>query len=281
MRRCVVFLYYKKGGDMYPAGTAFFVAWPVPNHGDAGVVGLLTAHHVIAGIRGASSDDGNVHLRVNTEDGGATWVSVSAESWLHPDAGVDCAMLLWSPDPEMKLDYQVWHLDSSATTEVFLREGIGTGDEVFMVGLFRNHLGRDRIEPIVRVGNIAATPADPIKTTAYGDMKAILVEARSIGGLSGSPVFVHLGFSRWIDGTVKTWTPAHARVPGPFILLGLMHGHWDAIEADVDMAGDREKVNMGIGIVVPAEQIIAACRPPFEEAAEEYAKLIEQGIAPT
>jgi hypothetical protein len=85
------------------------------------------------------------------------------------------------------VDYRGWYLGSSATDEVIETEAIGIGDEVFMVGLFRNHLGRDRNEPIIRVGNIAAMPTDPIRSQVYGDMRAILVEARSIGGLSGSP----------------------------------------------------------------------------------------------
>ena len=58
--------------------------------------------------------------------------------------------------------------------------------------------------------NIAMIPDEPV-TTSLGDIKAYLVEARSIGGLSGSPAFVR---ETGAEGT------------GSFYLLGLMHGHW-------------------------------------------------------
>jgi hypothetical protein len=200
VRKSVAFIYYRRAGEVVPAGTGFFVVWP---EGDLRtsprVPFVMTAHHVIAGIT-AYSDDGGVLLRLNTKDGGSAWAESSVDDWWHPDPHVDCAAMPWNPPPEMNLDRKMWVLDVPGHARGFEEQNIGIGDEVFMVGLFRNHLGRDRNEPIVRVGNIAAIPDDPIMTKDYGEMRAVLVEARSIGGLSGSPVFVHLGYSRWKDG---------------------------------------------------------------------------------
>lgn len=142
-----------------------------------------------------------------------------------------------------------------------------------MVGLFRNHLGRDRNEPIVRVGNIAAIPADPIRTRLFGDMRAILIEARSIGGLSGSPVFVHLGFVRWRDGKVM-----FSQAAQPFLFLGLMHGHWEVLEAAgvAPLEDAPEKINTGIAIVVPAEQIRDSRLPHVEEIAQMTAEQMRE-----
>ncbi len=280
MRKSVVFLYYRKNGERLPAGTAFFGGWPVPDHSGRALTILLTVHHVIAGID-QHADDGQVLLRINTKAGDAAWAEVPATAWWRPDPTLDCAALLWQPDVGMKAEWRGWYLGSSATKQGIFEEGIDLGDEVFMVGLFRNHLGRDRNEPILRVGNIAAMPTDPIKTRLYGDMPAILVEARSIGGLSGSPVFVHLGFSRWRDGQVATWSP-ESGMSGPFMFLGLMHGHWDALGAEVDTIFDTgEKINMGIGIVVPAEQIIGALRPLMEEIAMTRKQQIDEATAPS
>jgi hypothetical protein len=108
------------------------------------------------------------------------------------------------------------------------------------------------------MGNIAMMP-DEVIPTELGDMEAYLVEARSIGGLSGSPAFVR-----------KT-------VPfgiGSFYLLGLMHGHWDLpakSKNDLLMNDDLlGKVNMGIAIVVPAKKILEVLNHP------ELVKMREQ-----
>jgi hypothetical protein len=279
MRKCVAFLYYRKNGKILPAGTAFFVGYPLPDDPDRAVTLLLTAHHVIAGIQ-AQSDDDQVLLRLNTKDGGATWAESHAGSWYQHDSSVDCAILPWSPPTELNVDYRAWHLWSWVTGDPMRQEGIGIGDEVFIIGLFRNHLGRDRNEPILRVGNIAAMPADPIRTRLYGDMRAILVEARSIGGLSGSPVFAHLGFARLRDGHYMQWQATDGTV-GPFVFLGLMHGHWDALETEVDVLAGQEKINMGVGIVVPAEQIIRDLRTVIEESAMALKKRQDQENTPT
>jgi hypothetical protein len=50
------------------------------------------------------------------------------------------------------------------------------------VGLFSEHQGAERNIPIVRVGNIAAMPEEPVLTTSWGAIDAYLIEARSIGG---------------------------------------------------------------------------------------------------
>jgi hypothetical protein len=282
MRKSVVFLYYRQGGNERPAGTAFFLGYtPTGRPRPESAVFLVTAHHVIAGIRGAS-DDGQVLIRMNTKDGGATWAEVSSDLWLHPQANVDCAVLSWIPPTELGVDYVGVGMEGTGAAEKIAQEGIGIGDEVFMVGLFRNHLGRDRNEPIIRVGNIAAVPTDPIRSGIYGDMRAILVEARSIGGLSGSPVWVHQGFIRLREGALVQWMPDPEAV-GPFIFLGLMHGHWDALEAEVDSDafGDLRRVNMGIGIVVPIAEIAQALETKFGEAIKTMYRERENANEPT
>jgi hypothetical protein len=91
-------------------------------------------------------------------------------------------------------------------------------------------------------------------------MDVYLVESRSIGGLSGSPVFVDIR-------TAKTTRPPtygsmagayDPSSPGRFKLFGLVHGHFgDDILPDATADDGKEKVhiNMGIAMVVPAEKI--------------------------
>jgi hypothetical protein len=99
MRKSVVFPYYRANGEQRPAGTAFFGGYPVPGYRDKALPVLLTAHHVIAGIRQAS-DDGKTFIRLNARSGGAVFVEVPVDDWHHGDPQVDCAMLPWLPDPE-------------------------------------------------------------------------------------------------------------------------------------------------------------------------------------
>jgi len=144
------------------------------------------------------------------------------------------------------LDYTAIAPEMFVTDEAIESEGIGPGDEVFVTGLFALHTGNKRNMPIVRMGNIAMIPKEPVPTHHFGNMEVYLVESRSIGGLSGSPVFVvkDIEYSRW-----------------RIYLLGLIHGHWEVDpQTIIDMTGGDSKkrggVNMGIAIVIPAKKII-------------------------
>jgi hypothetical protein len=90
--------------------------------------------------------------------------------------------------------------------------------------------------PIVRHGNIAMLPEEQIQTEmGYADVH--LIEARSIGGLSGSPVFVR---------TSEAEKDSHRGIQ----LLGVMHGHWEIKESELNkptLVHDRRGVNLGIG----------------------------------
>ncbi len=74
-----------------------------------------------------------------------------------------------------------------ATDEIIKDQNIGLGDEVFITGLFGYVAGSQKNIPIVRVGNIAMMPDEKVPTEGE-PMEAYLIEARSMGGLSGSPV---------------------------------------------------------------------------------------------
>src|SRR5579863_9118097 len=130
-----------------------------------------------------------------------------------------------------------------ATNEIIEREGIGIGDEIFMTGLFINHAGQNQNIPILRIGNIAMMAREPLDS---GE-EAILIEARSIGGLSGSPAFANISGVR--RGKV------HTGEDDCVYLLGIVVGHWEG-GMEVDIATQDHRVNRGIGIVVPATKIL-------------------------
>lgn len=250
VRKCVTFLAYRLAdGQFRLAGTAWYTGKPIANS-DRATAFLVTAKHVIDAIRRYGLTE--VFVRLNLSKG-STLVRTGIDDWVtHPtDPTVDVAVLRAGVPEEA--DHLVYPVTRFASHEVVREQSIGIGEEVFLTGLFVNHFGQSRNIPIVRVGNIAAMPEEAV-ATRLGPMEAYLVEARSIGGLSGSPVFVHLGIARSIDGQVK-----FAQGGPIFFLLGLMHGHWDVTELDVDDAmldePSRRNINMGIGIVVPAWKI--------------------------
>jgi hypothetical protein len=111
--------------------------------------------------------------------------------------------------------------------------GVGLGDEVVAVGLLLVHYGKEHNEPVVRTGNLSLIPREPVLVRYAGGpdrrMRLYLTELRSIGGLSGSPVFIR---HRHMIGQETV----------PMSLLGTMIGHWD----------DPNRNHMGFGKVVPA-----------------------------
>lgn len=255
IRKCVVFVGYQMAdGEVRLAGSAFFLGRDHDGK-QAPDVFLVTARHVIDGIRKHGLVE--VFIRANTTAGLSVWAKCQSTDWLfHPtDATVDVAMLRIGVPAGW--DHLVIPLSMCATPQTLTLNSVGLGDEVFIVGLFRHHHGTRKNIPIVRVGNLAALAEEKVNTKEFGLVDAYLIEARSIGGLSGSPVFLNLGVVRYMDKQVK-----HAQGGPICFLLGLVHGHYDVPSSNIDNSSQgasdplsSERVNTGIAIVVPIEKI--------------------------
>ena len=246
----VTFVCYRDGsGTISLAGTGFIVGKEVGREGETDAVFLytITAKHVLDGIRKKTVDD-KVYLRLNTIDNGARLFRTDIDNWLsHPEDSVD-AVAAHTQLPLDDLDTLYIPNDTLATQQVINEKNIGVGDEVFITGLFIHHFGEERNQPIIRIGNISMLDGEPVTVEGFGSMDAYLIESRSLGGLSGSPVFVHLPP---LKPTVSV---------GKFYLIGLVHGHWDIPISLVDNFVKDQKtenaVNVGIAIVVPAIKIL-------------------------
>lgn len=243
--KCVVFVGLDKptlpmGVDFI--GTAFFVLVPSSIKGTSYIY-LVTAKHVAEKL-----GNRDFIIRINTRDGRSLILEAEGAKWFtHPtDSSVDVAVLPHAPS-KTEFDYKAVHIESFLSEEIIRKEGIGVGDEVFITGLFVRASGSARNQPIVRIGNIAMMP-DEALPTRWGNIEAYLIEARSIGGLSGSPAFVRA-------------------TTGRSYLLGLMRGHWD-IPAETEEI--YVKVNVGIAIVEPAKKISEVLNHP------ELVKMREQ-----
>ena len=244
-----------RGMGVKLGGTAFFVRMSSEIPG-LSFTYLVTAKHIIEEIC-KPPKNGKIYVRANVKQGGATHISTSLSDWHLASAEaaekeVDVAVMPFELDG---LDFMSIPVESAATYKRIQDENISIGDEICIIGLFTRLEGEHRNMPIARIGNIAAFPEDKVRTKA-GLIDAYLVEARSIGGLSGSPVMVNITGFR---------PPDHAR-PEPgvriniFFWLGLIHGHWDTeLSGDYSATEDtfnNEKLNMGIAVVVPVDKIL-------------------------
>lgn len=261
IRKCVGFIGYQKvDGSISLAGTVFFLGKKMGTVADRVFLYAVTARHVIDGIKNKGID--MVLLRLNRKGTDSVWVRTMAKDWLSsPDPSIDVAAIGIGLDASW--DHLFFPVEGSATSLVIEQKKIDVGDEVCIAGLFAHHVGRKRNIPIVRTGNIAAMPHEKV-ATGLGEIDAYLIEARSIGGLSGSPVFVN---PTGVRHGILTLTD------GPqLFLLGLVHGHFDTRSLALDATADAPGVagiNTGIGIVVPVEKILEVLSQPVFRSAEE------------
>lgn len=236
------------------AGTAFVVQ--VPYDETSGYLHLVTAKHV------ADAVGTNFIIGFNGKDGKPLFVKNGGVTWyFHPTESdsVDAAVMPFASARISEYDI------SPVPVEIFADEArisefdIGLGDEIFSVGLFTRYFGRATHIPIVRTGNIAMMPREPVPLGPFGLAEVYLAEGRSIGGLSGSPVFCwntvkmpcvdHHGQVKYVAGV------------GQIHLLGLVHGHWD-LPVDFTELERSEAVNMGVSIVIPAKKILEILNGP-------------------
>jgi hypothetical protein len=197
IKKCVAFVALQKADKSYVfVGTVFFVA---RNNTENKHSYAITAKHVIEGIKSKGLE--KVFLRVNLTTGQTGIIETEANQWIyHSDENVDIAAY------SLRLTEVVDHVFYPETyfvdAEFIERFELDIGDEVFVTGLFKHHHGNTRNLPIIRIGNISSMVVEKIQTRDL-IMDAYLIESRSIGGLSGSPVFTNLGIIRKLKGKIQ------------------------------------------------------------------------------
>jgi hypothetical protein len=224
---------------------------------------LATARHVAEKLEGKE-----FALRANKLDGSIAIIEGHADQkwWYHPTEKeyVDAAVTIFFPPNLRDLDINWVSIDIFADEQIIRDEELGVGDDVFLAGLFTKVDETTRNIPIVRLGNLAMMPGEKIPFNDGKLIEAYLVESRSIGGLSGSPVFIrktivmqgYTASGRFLDARHKP-LPVNEVVYltglGRIYFLGSMIGHWDAPTGFP--LSENEVVNMGISPVVPAHKI--------------------------
>jgi hypothetical protein len=251
LRKNVAFVGFDRDGEPDWRGTAFIVATPSARP-DQAYHYVVTAKHVVVQISEHSVDK-QILLRINHTDGDGYVYKTRVSDWaFHPDSpSIDIAAApIWlGPLIDLK------SMPLAALRDQRVPEWVRVGTDVFFPGLFYPRSG-DRLNlPIVRFGAISALPDEPIYLKTLGArIDAYLIESRSIGGLSGSPVFAYR----------ETFTGPYS-VDWEVLWIGLMHGHFDTYGLPPDpndLTRRLERVNMGLAMVVPARNVLDVVDQP-------------------
>jgi hypothetical protein len=250
---CVIYLYPSEidadQGER-AGGSGFLVGVPAKWHGpDSWFLYAVTNKHV---IRNSSV------IRMNSSNGEKVIMSIPRNSWVWHPSGDDLAVCLIHFDPN-EIAFNFVRNDMFITKEIVDGYNIGPGDDVFMVGRFINHEGRQKNIPSVRFGNIAQMPWETIQQDDGFEQESFLVECRSISGYSGSPIFVHIPPASIRNA--PNWKPASPLIAhGPW-LLGIDWGHihnWTPVCRDNGMPVNPDpklmqvKLDTGMAAAVPA-----------------------------
>jgi hypothetical protein len=215
-------------------GTGFIVAYVSDKVPNAYFLFAVSNKHVVA-------DYGASVIRLNRIDGGVDILELFPEDWyftnqqdlaIHP-IRVDLSTQRVKAVPFKEL----------ITPDTIKTYDIGPGDEVFMIGRFVKHDGRLINTPSVRFGNLSMM-VDYIEHPSLGMQESFAVEMRSMGGYSGSPVYVYPSAWNMNRGSMSVGGQS-------LFLLGVDWGHI------VDHAEVREKIIATEVAASPAERKVS------------------------
>jgi hypothetical protein len=210
----------------------------------------VSNRHVVRGHGDTRLNPGSSIIRLNTHSGESDVLPLRPEDWTISD---EHDLAVFSIDLQHGSKHKYVTLASSAfvTNELMATYDIGIGDEVFMVGRFVNHDGKQRNLPSVRWGHVAMMPFEPVyhPSNPSNVQESFLVEVHSVSGYSGSPVFVRpFPTSKVVLEPSSKDRPSSIfcdpfRAGGPW-LLGIEWGYLNN--------HDQRENNTGMSGVVPA-----------------------------
>jgi len=269
---CVVFLYENKDAAQKGApygGTGYI----------ASVTSEICTHLYI--VTNAHAVERGAAVRVNLRGGGFAVLNIPPGNWYDHPAGDDVSV---APVVLENASYRLtafpadWLLTDVAPLTV--------GDDCFFMGRHIWLDGKQRNTPSVRFGNISMLDAEPVWQKGRGFyQESIVVEARSLGGFSGSPVFTYRDNSFGVatgdgDQSALSAVPIHG---GWVTLLGIDWGHMSAREAleapGMDMPREDKDMalNSGMMLVVPGWKIREALnRQDLVRMREEAERKIQE-----
>jgi hypothetical protein len=271
---CSIYLYGSEEdaeNGRHSGGSGFLVGIPSEIFPAAGVyIYAVTNRHVVEG--GASV------VRMSRNDGGVDIVQFKPTDWLsHATQDLSATPL------EMSVEHHAPAFltpKMMVTRDVVKERNIGPGDDTFLIGRFVYADGGIKNEPSVRFGRISLNPSQPILQPTGSRQESFLVESHSIGGYSGSPVFV---FHHPMAIRLGTEPFDLKKGTLPIYLLGVDWGHlptkWQPLvdnEGHPHPDGWGFRQNTGIMGVVPAWHVLDLLdREEFKEQRQSHDKKLQ------
>jgi hypothetical protein len=221
------------------------------------------SHHYVVTNAHAVEGQALVAVRINLKAGGVDVMPIPEANWVtHPDRDDVAAAGLPMND---KHQYAAISRSMMLTQELLDDWDFGPGDEVFFIGRYKDLEGKAHNVPTVRSGILSAFPAEPIYQSDRDHyQKTLLIEARSLSGYSGSPVFIT--HSPYIDKAANPGGPplVFGVSGGPCFLLGIDFGHlsWTEPVREPTYGGPVSErtyvsLNSGMMMVVPATKLLS------------------------
>jgi hypothetical protein len=279
-KKCVVFLGFPdhEAGPtaIRCVGTGFLLLYE-------GGFYLVTAGHVAHDL----GDTGCI-ARINKKDGTSGPVEGDFVRWTyHPNyPNVDVAVVPFGVSAEWGFDFlyldQQLLIDANKENDEWLE----VGDLCYTVGLFRVLAGEERNLPVVHTGHLARLPGEeeiPIRDPNVPGGRLMvdgyLVEAQTLSGLSGAPVFIRrsIRLAMHASPDAKPGTPETLELVAykdEVALLGIWQAAWEAPAGEV-VAVDRGQqltVPVGMGVVVPAARIVEILELPHLKEPRDAAR---------
>lgn len=202
--------------------------------------------------------NGCTTLRINTADGGIATINIPRKRWVDHPQGDDVSVASLDLEiPSVQAALPLFWNSVCPTTHRLQELDIGVGDDVFMLGRFVGHSGRQQNQPLARFGNLAMMDSEKVKDGRGMSVDAYLAEMRSLPGFSGSPVFV------WVPpATLRGARKMTSIYGGTTMLLGIDTGHKEMTHRVRDKATEKPshseqyvRQNSGVAIVAPYYKI--------------------------
>jgi hypothetical protein len=266
-RNCIVYLYAsreeaERGVRAAATGFLIYIATPLDAADAGGVTGLSYTHvYLVTNDHVVQRCGSSTFARLNRKDTELLEIlPLDSDRWHSHPGGDDVAVCYLGCDPRLPAESHYLSSGRFVTKKHLVDGYVGLGDDCMMIGRFAPHPGTRRNIPVVRFGNISMLPEEGVTFTERAHtQEAFLVEMRSRGGFSGSPVFLM---------PQLTWHHDEA----PVILsydsetrdqtLGIVCGHfhdWTRIRARLKSTQEDVECeiedNSGMAIVIPAWRI--------------------------
>lgn len=242
-------------------GATAFIASVPPEDPELDAMGAF-GHHYVVTNRHCVEPRRDLVGRVNRRGQGFDVVELPFEVWRPHPHNDDVTVA------PLEIRHPFWQYASVNRGMMLDRHKLrmldfGPGDETFFIGRYVDLDGEAHNVPTMRSGIVSAFPSEPIIQSERGGhpQESFLVEARSLSGFSGSPVFVTYSavIEKSAEGDMDSMPYTKHRDESPIALLGLDWGHhqwWESVRRGGVKTTDCVPLNSGMMKVVPAWKLL-------------------------